>query len=584
KKVVSPTPPEVSSKDWCRNPIDHFVLDRLEAEKIAPSPEADRTTLARRLYLDLIGMPPTPEQVDAFLNDSRENAYSLLVDELLASPHFGERWGRHWLDLARYADSDGYEKDRVRPHAWRYRNWVIDSINRDQPFDQFTIEQLAGDLLPDATLEQKIATGFHRNTLTNTEGGVDQEEYRVAATVDRVNTLGGAWLGLTLGCAQCHSHKYDPISQREYYQLFAYFNSIDEVNIPAPSPEESQTYADAKPKFDAEHAALKEALQKYDTETLPGLQQAWEPDALKDVPLWTIEQPIAVASQNGGIFRSRPDGSILVDGHEPETDEYTIHLETTLPSITGLRIEVIPDETLYRTNSARGESQEFVLSEVSVSVTPDERKVRDQLQPVSIKSATADFAAGSAEKKDLKSADLAIDGKSETGWSTAGQNDKLHAIVFEFAEPVGFPEGTWFVLKLNQQAGNKKNLGRFRISLTGTPAPVAWQRMPDNVAWALSLSADRRNAPQRTAVTDFFRTVDPGYIKLKAAVDDHAKREPVLTSTQAQVVQERKDPRKTHVLTRGDFLRPAAEVNSGVPSVLGVEVDDPGNISRLNVA
>ncbi|MCA9095749.1 MAG: DUF1549 domain-containing protein, partial [Planctomycetaceae bacterium] len=355
KKVVSPTPPEVSSKDWCRNPIDHFVLDRLEAEKIAPSPEADRTTLARRLYLDLIGMPPTPEQVDAFLNDSRENAYSLLVDELLASPHFGERWGRHWLDLARYADSDGYEKDRVRPHAWRYRNWVIDSINRDQPFDQFTIEQLAGDLLPDATLEQKIATGFHRNTLTNTEGGVDQEEYRVAATVDRVNTLGGAWLGLTLGCAQCHSHKYDPISQREYYQLFAYFNSIDEVNIPAPSPEESQTYADAKPKFDAEHAALKEALQKYDTESLPGLQQAWEPDALKEVPLWTIEQPIAVASQNGGIFRSRPDGSILVDGHEPETDEYTIHLETTLPSITGLRIEVIPDETLYRTNSARGE-------------------------------------------------------------------------------------------------------------------------------------------------------------------------------------------------------------------------------------
>lgn len=578
------TPPEVKQKEWCRNPIDQFVLSKLEAEGVTPSPEAGRATLVRRLYLDLLGLPPTPEQVEAFVNDQRENAYSLLVDELLASPHFGERWGRHWLDLARYADSDGYEKDRVRPHAWRYRNWVIDSINRDQPFDQFTIEQLAGDLLPNATLEQKIATGFHRNTLTNTEGGVDQEEYRVAATVDRVNTLGGAWMGLTLGCAQCHSHKYDPISQREYYQLFAYFNSIDEVNIPAPSEEESRKYAEAKPKFDAEQTRLKAELKKYGDEVLPGKQQEWESGALQGVPLWVVEEPISASSAGEALFRRKPDSSLVAGGPEPDKDEYTIHLETTLPKVTGLRIEVLPDESMAKGSSARGESQEFVLSEVTVSVAPDEKKLRKNLTPVAIKQATADFATGSADKQDLKPAELAVDGKPETGWSTAGQNTKPHALVVEFAEPAGFEQGIWLVVKLNQQAGGKKTLGRFRISLTGTAGPVSYQRMPDDVAWNLTTPAERRTAAQQQRITEYFQTVDPEYVKLKGAVDEHAKQEPVLTSTQSQVVQERTDRRKTHVLTRGDFLRPAAEVDGGVPSALGLGVAESGKPARLTVA
>ncbi|WP_235905148.1 DUF1553 domain-containing protein [Tautonia marina] len=250
--IERPEPPAVADKSWVRNPIDAFILDRLEREGIAPSPEADRATLIRRLSLDLLGIPPTPEEVDAFVQDPASNAVETLVDRLLSSPHYGERWGRHWLDLARYADSDGYEKDNPRPEAFRFRDWVINALNSDLPFDRFTIEQLAGDLLPDASLEQRTAAGFHRNTLTNTEGGVDQEEFRIAAVVDRVNTTGTVWLGLTVGCAQCHTHKYDPITQREYYQLFAFFNASDEENLPLepPAPDDSSEETD-KPKAKA---------------------------------------------------------------------------------------------------------------------------------------------------------------------------------------------------------------------------------------------------------------------------------------------------------------------------------------------
>jgi len=216
-----------------RSPIDAFVSARHLEAKLQPSAAADHRTLIRRLSLDLTGLPPTPEAVDAFAQNTSPDAYEGLVDELLASPHYGEHWGRHWLDLARYADSEGYLGDSERPHAWLYREWVIRAINNDLPFDQFTIEQLAGDLLTDATVEQKVATGFHRNTLRNTEAGVDLELYRTKEVVDRVNTTGMVWLGLTLGCAECHDHKHDPISQREFYELYAFFNNADEVGVTA---------------------------------------------------------------------------------------------------------------------------------------------------------------------------------------------------------------------------------------------------------------------------------------------------------------------------------------------------------------
>lgn len=235
--IRRPAAPCVEPGEWLRQPIDAFILAQLDAHQLAPAPEADPETLLRRVYLDLIGLPPTPEEVDAFLADDRPDAYERVVDRLLASPHYGERWARRWLDVARYADSNGYTRDMPR-EIWPYRDWVIAALNANMPFDQFVIEQLAGDLLPSPTLDQLVATGFHRNTLFNEEGGTDPEQFRVERTVDRVNTTGTVFLGLSVGCAQCHDHKYDPLSQREYYQLFAFFNNADEPRIDVPTREQ----------------------------------------------------------------------------------------------------------------------------------------------------------------------------------------------------------------------------------------------------------------------------------------------------------------------------------------------------------
>ncbi|MSU36490.1 MAG: DUF1553 domain-containing protein [Pedosphaera sp.] len=262
-----------------RNPIDAFVQRRLQQEHLGFSPEADRPTLLRRLSLDLLGLPPTPEELDQFVNDREPAAFERWVDRLLASPHFGERWARHWLDVARYADSDGYEDDKFRPDAWRYRGWVIDAFNRDLPFDQFTVWQIAGDRLPDATVEQKIATGFHRMTLSNNAGaGGIQEEYRVKTVKDRLNTVGTAWLGLTVGCAECHSHKYDPISHREYYELYAFFNNVEEVTLPVPSPGEryQQEYETGMRAFEERLNNVRQALADYEKNIQPGRQAVWE--------------------------------------------------------------------------------------------------------------------------------------------------------------------------------------------------------------------------------------------------------------------------------------------------------------------
>ena len=245
RPIDRPRVPPIRGTSWVRNAIDRFVLRRLEDNNIMPSSGADRTTLMRRVTLDLIGLPPTPTEVESFLQDDRAGAYARLIDRLLASPHYGEKWARTWMDLCHYADTDGYLTDQLRPYAWRYRDWLITALNFDLPFDQFTVEQLAGDLLPEATIEQHVATGFLRQTLSNREGGADLEEFRVLQVVDRTSMVGTIWLGLTVGCARCHDHLFDPISQHEFYELYAQFNNVDEVNIDAPLPTEVAPYRDA---------------------------------------------------------------------------------------------------------------------------------------------------------------------------------------------------------------------------------------------------------------------------------------------------------------------------------------------------
>lgn len=294
--IRDPALPKLDESKKSTSPVDLYVLDRLEQQNISPSAEATRSTLIRRLYYDLIGLPPSIEQVRAFVGDSSPDAYEALVDRILASPRFGERWGRHWLDMARYADSDGYEKDNDRPDAWRYRDWVIHSINDDLPFNQFTIEQLAGDLLPDATEQQRLATAFNRQTLTNTEGGTNQEQWRVAAVMDRTETLGTVWLGLSVGCARCHNHKYDQISQREYYQIFAFFNNGDETSFDWPKPDSNlEEYQVRKAEFDTKVAAVErkiyEARERYYQQ-----RDTWFPDLLLRVQSNDSEVPKEVAA------------------------------------------------------------------------------------------------------------------------------------------------------------------------------------------------------------------------------------------------------------------------------------------------
>ncbi len=373
-KPVRPPLPEVKQKDWPKNGIDHFVLAKLEAAGLAPSPRADKYALIRRVSLDLRGLPPTPAEVEEFVNDADPKAYELLVDRLLADSAFGERWARMWLDQARYADSRGYGSDPLRPNAWRYRDWVIDAFNANKPYDEFTIEQIAGDLLPSATVEQRVATAFHRNTMTNTEGGTDDEEFRVAAIKDRADTTMQVWMGITIGCAKCHNHKYEPISQKEYYQFYAIFNQTsdadrgdDSPNLAAPTPEWQAEVA----KIDTQIADLRAKLDM-PAPALAAEQTKWE-ESLRQQPTWQVLEPMELKSAGGATLAKQADGSILASGENPAKDTYTITAKTDLRGITALRLEAIPDTSLPTGGSGRSPSGDFRLTKFAVTSQPADK-------------------------------------------------------------------------------------------------------------------------------------------------------------------------------------------------------------------
>lgn len=552
-------PPMVKKGDWVRNPIDQFVLAELEKRGITPSPEADRFTLIRRLNLDLIGLPPTIEEVDAFVNDSRPNAYEELVDRLLKSPHFGERWGRHWLDMARYADSDGYEKDNARPDAYRWRDWVIDAINNDMPFDQFTIEQIAGDLLPNATAMQKLATAFHRQTLTNTEGGTDKEQWRVEACFDRTETTGAVWLGLTVGCARCHSHKYDAISQREYYQLFAAYNNGDEETTVVPkSPEEIAAYAAAKEKFDAELADLTAKLRAEQTkleapfgEWLAKAEAAVAETAANPVKRHTLDEEVVIPESEMS-FNKQADGSYLVSGRNPDQATYVINGKTSVAGINAIRLDVLPDPSLPAKGPGRVAHGNFVLNEIVVEVAP-----------------TADFANArklefTGAKADFEQADKpwravdVIDGKEDTGWAIAPQFGKEHWATFALKEPLPVAGALFVRIQLRQLYGKQHTIGRFKLSLQSGREPSL--ALPDNILKLVGVDPAKRSAEQRQQLLDYFSSLQPATKNLVKQLEDLKKKEPPKPELTARVILQRtKDPRKTFVFRRGEFLEPLKE-------------------------
>ena len=393
-KPVRPLLPPVRNLAWCRNSVDRFILARLEKEGLQPAAEAPKSTLIRRLYLDLIGLPPTPQDVDAFLADSSPTAYENVIDHLLASPHYGERWARPWLDLARYADTNGYEKDVSRT-AWEYRDWVIRALNSGMSFRQFTIEQIAGDMLPRPSHDQLVATGFHRNTMLNQEGGVDPEEFYWYSQVDRVNTTASVWLGSTLGCAQCHNHKFDPFPQKDYYRFLAFFANSD-YKIGGPSvgryavePELELPTAEQAVKAQAIRADIAALEAQLDTPTpsLASEQADWEARMAKLDQHWTVLNPDKVVSAGGATLTVLADHSVLASGKNPEADSYTIEVRSKARSITGFLLEVLPDPSLPRGGPGRDVEGNFFLTHFEVEVASARHP--EARHPIAIKSAQA---------------------------------------------------------------------------------------------------------------------------------------------------------------------------------------------------
>jgi hypothetical protein len=560
-KPVRRDPPAVRNAAWVRTPVDAFVLARLEAAGIAPSPEADRVTLARRLSYDLLGLPPDPAEVDAFSRATSPDAVSAFVDRLLESPHFGERWGRHWLDKARYADSDGYEKDNNRPDAWRYRNWVIDALNADLPFDRFTVEQLAGDLLPGATPLQVLATAFHRQTLTNTEGGVDKEQFRVEAVFDRAETTGTVWLGLTVGCARCHNHKYDAISQQEFYQLFAFFNNGDEVNAEVPVSEEAVARYEADK---AAHDVKVKALQAKIAQLKPALEEsrpAWEREIQARLAADAREafayHPLEIAevrARSETVLRRLDDGSYLAEGADPAGDTYRLTARAPAFAVTGFRVEVLPHKTLPKNGPGRAADGGFVLSEFAVAT--DRSGDREQARPVAFREATADFSQPGYDVKG------AIDGDTKTGWGIAPQVGKAHHALFLAREPLELDRDTLLLITLDQQRGGRFTVGRFRVkAVTGTRPGL---ELPDDVRKILSRDPARRPAADRERVLDYYAGFAPATQKLVRELEKLKEQAPKAPVMSVRVIHQRsKDPRRTHLLHRGDFLQPKHEVQAG---------------------
>ncbi|MGE3316912.1 MAG: DUF1549 domain-containing protein, partial [Planctomycetaceae bacterium] len=361
---VRPQVPTVSDPSGVRNTIDLFVRARLEKEKLAPSPEADRVTLLRRLSLDLIGLPPTPEEVDAFMNDSGTDAYEKQVERLLASPHYGEKWGRQWLDAARYADSDGYEKDKSR-QVWFFRDWVTNALNRDLPYNQFIIEQIAGDQLPNATQDQIVATGFLRNSMCNEEGGIDPEQFRMEAMFDRMDAIGKSVLGLTIQCAQCHTHKYDPLTHEEYYKMFAFLNNDHEANIAAYTPDEQMRRGEIfngirEIELDLQHKTADWAER----------MARWEDSVRGNQPEWTVVQPEEEDLTGGQKHYQLADGSILAQGYAPTKHTTSFAVKTKADSVTAVRLELLNDPNLPINGPGRSVKGTCALSEFELYVAP----------------------------------------------------------------------------------------------------------------------------------------------------------------------------------------------------------------------
>ena len=577
EKLRRPELPATANPARPQNGIDHFVQAKLDELKLKPSPRASKETLIRRLSLDLTGLPPTPAEIDAFLEDKPERAYENLVDRLLASERFGEHFAVSWLDAARYADSNGYQQDRTRT-LWPWRDWVVRAFNDNKPFDQFTVEQIAGDLLPNATRDQIVATGFQRNHMLNGEGGRIAEESRVEYVVDRVETLGATWLGLTVGCGRCHDHKYDPFSQREFYQLFAYFNSIDESGrvdaggnakpvLPVPTNEQLDRQSELKD-------ALAEAGRRLREASTPEKQRAWEAATLAEIDAgrvqrdWELLEVARFESEQGQTLSREDDESLLLTGKNPDNDNYRIELRPEQKSLTALRIEAVPHAAFTKGGFARSDSGNFVLTQFAVEVLRDGAS---SPETVAIASAKASFEQGGWPAANT------LDGKPNTGWAVNNPANMTipRQAMFVFREPLKLDGGGTLIVTMKHESPHKfHNLSRFRLSGTSVLTPKLGNEsgLSVDVIAALKLGDDERNDAQKKSVRELFEKREPAVAAARREQDAIRKRQSDLGKqiVQTMVMQDRKQPRETFVLIRGVWNQPDKEqpIVPRTPSIL----------------
>jgi hypothetical protein len=597
--VQRPLPP--ANSFGAAHPIDMLIRQRLQEAGLEAAPEASRETIIRRVTLDLTGLPPTLEEIDAFLSDSSDEAYERLVDRLLSSPRYGERMAQQWLDFARYADSNGFQVDSSR-QMWAWRDWVINAFNRNHPFDQFTIDQLAGDMLPAPTQDQIIATGFNRNTRLNGEGGRIAEEWFAETVIDRVETAGLTWMGLTLNCCRCHDHKYDPISQREFYQLFAFFNSNEESGVldseggtPGRGnsrPVHTVITPDHQRKLDelARETQLLDTRLKELQQTAAERQPAWEAETLRKLaseePTWRQLELSKVSSAGGAVLERQSDGSWLATGPNPAHDEYALESPITAGTFSGVLLECLPDSRLPNQSLGRYSNGNFVLSGILAEITAPSLS---KPIPIQFVRAVADYEqSGWPVSKVLDG--QARDRRNQAGWAVDGPTRReVCRAVFALAAPIEIPAEARLHVRLRHDAINGHNIGRFKLFSSALPPATlapSGASFPEAVRVALQMPAATRSPEQQQLVTKYF--LENGDTAAAAArgrldaarkaVEDEKSQLPIV-----MVMKEMERPREARILIRGQYDRPGDVVERGVPaSIAPFPADYPRN--RLGFA
>jgi hypothetical protein len=558
--VTAPPQPAVKTEDWVRNPIDRFILARLEKEGLKPSPPADRARLIRRVTLDLLGLPPTPAEVDAFVNDPAPDAYEKLVERLFNNPHHGERMALDWLDASRFADTHGYHLDSGRDMT-RWREYVIDAYNRNKRFDEFTIEQIAGDLLPSATLEQKVASGFNRNHMINFEGGAIPQEYLNAYIVDRVNTTATVWLGLTLACTQCHDHKYDPFTQKEFYQLYAFFNQVPENGLDgsrgnampllkAPTKDQETRLAEISAEVEGLRKQLNEPVVVDEAAFKAWLVQMREKPAVG----WQVLEPATTVAKGGGTWTKEADGVYRITGNNPTQDVYTFTFKSLPPGTTGLRLEILPDDKLNGNGPGRSVNGNVVMTGFKLNAAG---------KLVTLKEAKADFS------QDTFPAASVLTGKAQ-GWAIFPEVGKAHTFTTALEKPLPADAGAIALSLefLSQFAAHQP--GRVRLSATTSDNPFGPAVLPEMIAKLLPLPDDKLIPAQVDELKRYFgTTVAPRAKEVRTRLDVLAKEKATIEGAMPTVmVMADGAKRETHVLVRGQYDKPGQKVEANTPAAL----------------